>query len=72
MLLARSELHARLSTGTEMSSEQAWDDYKVIDGIAVPHRVAHTVKDTAGTTIERVYSDFKFVEQLDSHLFDPP
>jgi hypothetical protein len=55
-----------------MTSEQTWDDYQTIDGIAVPHRVRHTMKDTAGTTIERVYSDFKFVEQFDSHHFDRP
>jgi hypothetical protein len=72
MLLARTELHARLSTGTEMSSEQTWDDYNVIDGIAVPHRVTHTMKDSGGTSIERVYRDLKFVEQLESHLFNPP
>jgi outer membrane lipoprotein-sorting protein len=72
MLLARSELHAKLSTGSEMGTEQTWGDYQTIDGIAVPHKVTHTVKDTAGTTIERVYSEFKFVEQHDSHLFDAP
>ena len=72
MLLARSELHARLSTGSEMGTEQTWGDYKMIDGIAVPHKVTHTIKDTAGTTIERVYSDFKFEDKLDPHLFEAP
>jgi outer membrane lipoprotein-sorting protein len=72
MLLARSELHAKQSTGTEMGTEQTWSDYKTIDGIAVPHKVTHTIKDAAGTTIERVYSEFKFVEQHDPHLFDAP
>jgi hypothetical protein len=72
MLLARSELHAKLSTGAEMTSEQTWDDYRTIDGIAVPHKITHTMKDTAGTTVERMYSEFKFAEQFDSHLFDPP
>ncbi len=72
MLLARSELHAKLSTGNEMGTEQTWGDYQMIDGLAVPHKVTHTIKDTAGTTIERVYSDFKFVDRLDPHLFDAP
>ncbi|HEX4590595.1 MAG TPA: hypothetical protein VH120_11730 [Gemmataceae bacterium] len=71
-LLARSERHGRLSTGGDLSSEQTWGDYKTIDGIAVPHKVTHTVKDTAGTTIDRVYSDFRFVDHLDPHLFDAP
>jgi hypothetical protein len=72
MLLARSELHARQSTGSELSSEQTWDDYKTIDGISVPHKVTHTIKDTGGTTIERVYSDFKFADKLDPQLFEKP
>jgi hypothetical protein len=72
MLLARSERHAKLSTGAEMGAEQTWGDYKTIDGVAVPHKVTHTIKDTAGTTIERVYSEFQFVEQHDAHLFDSP
>ncbi|HEX4591144.1 MAG TPA: hypothetical protein VH120_14495 [Gemmataceae bacterium] len=71
-LLAKSERHSRLSTGGELSAEQTWGDYKTIDGIAVPHKVTHTVKDTAGTTIERLYSDFRFVDELDSHLFERP
>jgi hypothetical protein len=72
MLLARSELHTKLSTGSEMGTEQTWSDYKMIDGIAVPHKVTHTIKDTAGTVIERVYSDFKFAEQFDKQLFEAP
>jgi hypothetical protein len=73
MLLARSERHTRLSTGGELSSEQTWDDYKTIDGVAVPHKVVHVVKESSGNvTVERTYSDFKFVDMLDPHLFDAP
>jgi hypothetical protein len=71
-LLARSELRTKLSTGGEMATEQTWDDWKMIDGVAVPHKVTHVVKDSAGTTFERTYRDFKFVDNLDPHLFDQP
>jgi outer membrane lipoprotein-sorting protein len=72
MLLARSELHTKLATGGEIGSEQTWSDYQTIDGIAVPYKVTHTIKDTAGTVVERVYSDFKFADQIDSKLFEAP
>jgi hypothetical protein len=71
-LLVKSELHAHLSTGGELASEQTWGDYQTIDGIAVPHRVTHAVKDRAGSTFERVYSDFHFADMLDPHLFEAP
>jgi hypothetical protein len=70
MLLARSESHTKLSTGSELvGTEQTWEDYQTIDGIAVPRKVTHAVKDTV---FERTYSDFKFADQLDSKLFDAP
>jgi hypothetical protein len=70
MLLVKSESRTKLSTGSELTAtEQTWEDYKTIDGVAVPHKVTHTVKDTV---FERTYSDFKFAEQLDSKLFDAP
>lgn len=70
MLLARSESHTKLSTGGELQgTEQTWEDYKTIDGVAVPHKVTHTVKDTV---LERTYSDFKFADQLDPKLFEKP
>src|SRR5690242_10731612 len=60
-LLVKSELHAKLSTGGELGSEQTWADYQTIDGIAVPHRVTHAIKGREGLTYERVTSDFRFV-----------
>jgi hypothetical protein len=71
-LLVRSEFRAKMSTGGEMATEQTWDDWKMIDGAAVPHKVTHVVKDSAGSSFERVYRDFKFVDHLDPHLFDQP
>jgi hypothetical protein len=71
-LLVRSELRAKLSTGAEMATEQTWGDYKTIDEVAVPHRVMHVVKDAAGSSFERVYRDFRFVEQHDPKQFDQP
>ncbi len=71
-LLAKSELRARLSTGGEMATEQTWGDYKTTDGIAVPHHVTHVIKGANEATVERTYSDFRFVDKHDPHLFDPP
>jgi hypothetical protein len=71
-LLAKSELRAKLSTGGEMATEQTWGDYKTIDGIAVPHHVTHVIKGSNEATVERTYSDFRFVDRPDPHLFDPP
>ena len=71
-LLLKSELHARLSTGGELASEQTWADWKLIDGIAVPHRVTNAIRDAGGTVHERVFTDFKFVDKLDPKLFDRP
>jgi hypothetical protein len=71
-LLVKSELHAKLSTGGELASEQTWADWRVIDGIAVPHRVTNAIRDTAGNIHERVFSDFKFADKLDAKLFDRP
>lgn len=71
-LLVRSEFRAKLSTGGEMATEQTWDDWKAIDGIAVPHKVTHVVKDSAGSTFERTYHDFRFLDAVDPHLFDQP
>ena len=71
-LLVKSELHAKLSVGGELASEQTWGDFKMIDGIAVPHRVLHVIRDKGGSTYERVYSDFKFEDELDPHLFEAP
>jgi outer membrane lipoprotein-sorting protein len=71
-LLLKSELHARLSIGGELASEQTWADWKMIDGIAVPHRVTNAIRDAGGTVHERVFSDFKFADKLDAKLFDRP
>jgi hypothetical protein len=71
-LLVKSETNAKLSTGGELASEQTWADYRTIDGIAVPHRVTHAVKNKEELFYERVYSDFRFVDKLDPHLFDKP
>jgi hypothetical protein len=71
-LVVMSELHAKLSVGGELASEQTWGDFKMIDGIAVPHRVLHMIRDKGGSTYERIYSDFKFEEKLDPHLFEAP
>jgi hypothetical protein len=71
-LLVKSDLHARLSTGGELASEQTWGDYRTTDGIAVPHRVLHAIKNRDAATFERVYSDFKFVDKLDPQLFEKP
>ena len=38
----------------------------------VPHRVTNTVRDTAGTVHERVFSDFQFADKLDPKLFGRP
>ena len=50
-LLLKSELHARLSTGGELASEQTWAEWKVIDGIAIPHRVTNAIRDLGGTNV---------------------
>ncbi|MFO0811217.1 MAG: hypothetical protein U0746_21515 [Gemmataceae bacterium] len=71
-LLTKSDHTIKLPTGGEASSEQTWGDHRKIDGIDVPHRVTHIIKTKEGQVIERVYSDFKFVEKHDSRLFDPP
>jgi hypothetical protein len=71
-LLLKSELHARLSTGGELASEQTWADWKTIDGIAVPHRVTNAIRDAAGTVHERVFTDFNFADKLDPKLFERP
>jgi hypothetical protein len=71
-LLLKSELHARLSTGGELASEQSWADWRVIDGIAVPHRVTNAIRDAGGTVHERVFTDFKFADKLEPKLFDRP
>jgi len=71
-LLLKSELHARLSTGGELASEQTWADWKLIDGIAVPHRVTNAIRDAGSTVHERVFTDFKFADKLDPKLFDRP
>jgi hypothetical protein len=71
-LLLKSELHARLSTGGELASEQTWSDWKLIDGVAVPHRVTNAIRDAGGTVHERVFTDFKFADKLDPKLFDRP
>jgi hypothetical protein len=71
-LLVKSELHAKLSVGGELASEQTWGDFRMIDGIAVPHRVTHVIRDKGGSTYERVYSDFHFEDKLDPHLFEAP
>jgi hypothetical protein len=71
-LLLKSELHAHLSTGGELSSVQTWADWRMIDGLAVPHRVTNAIRDTGSTVHERVFSEFKFVDKLDPKLFDRP
>ena len=56
----------------DLATEQTWADYRTIDGVAVPHRVTHVIKNAEGLVYERVYSDFKFVDKLDPKLFDKP
>jgi hypothetical protein len=58
-------------------SEVNYEDYRLIGGIAVPHKVTYTSVGVrpAGrdeTTWERVYSNFKFVDKLDPKLFEAP
>lgn len=53
-------------------SEILWEDYRTIDGVAVPHRVVYTIKGSRPVTYVRTYSDVKFVDKLDPHLFDKP
>jgi outer membrane lipoprotein-sorting protein len=46
-----------------------FEDYRVVDGVAVPHRV---IRRRRMETTTRVYSDFKFVDKLDPKLFEKP
>jgi len=71
-LLVKSELHAHMTTGGELYSEQTWADWKMIDGIAVPHRVTQAIRDAGSTTHERVFTNFKFADKLDPKLFERP
>lgn len=58
-------------------SDVYYEDYRMIEGIAVPHKATYTSVGVAPaaryeTTYVRVYSNFKFVEKLDPKLFEAP
>jgi hypothetical protein len=66
-LLVKSEVGA----GTTYS-EIMWGDCRMVDGIAVPHRVTYAIKREEGLTYDRVYSDFRFADKFDPQLFEAP
>jgi hypothetical protein len=68
-LLVRSEW---LTNQANVLMEVNWDDYRMIDGIAVPHRATSKSFAAGGGGYTHVFSDFKFVDKFDPKLFDVP
>lgn len=86
--LVRAERRALWEGVVAGGSEQTFGEYRVIDGVAVPHRVTHrpgaiapdpsapphfaNQRPVTLTTWVHTYSDFRFADGFDPTLFDPP
>jgi hypothetical protein len=73
-LLVRSEQPRTPDAPQDAPRERVvtFEDYKVVDGIAVPHRVTYVTGGPRPATYVHVYSDFKFVDKFDPNLFEKP